>query len=193
MSQGEVFRYEVALDVARRVEARLAPACQRIEVAGSVRRCRKFCHDVDVVVWPIYEQHGQPDLFENRIKKVFEARKLSAAIGELVGSRYWIRPETKRTGFVFEGVPVDVYLAEPDGGNFEALWQMRTGPAGFNIDLVARAKMWRLVYKPGYGVFRDDVRMDDGTEEGIFKALGLTWIDPAQRDNCRLPARRVGE
>ena len=43
---------EYALPIANQVVEKLAPFCQRIEVAGSIRRRRPFVHDIDLVVIP---------------------------------------------------------------------------------------------------------------------------------------------
>jgi DNA polymerase/3'-5' exonuclease PolX len=41
-----------AQEIASQVITKLAPYCERIEVAGSIRRRRPFVHDIDVVVIP---------------------------------------------------------------------------------------------------------------------------------------------
>jgi len=76
---------------------------------------------------------------------------------------------------------VELYICEQDGSNFEALWQLRTGSAEFNKNLVIRAMRLGLQYRAGYGIFRGEERIDDGTEAGIFTALGLKLVSPAER------------
>lgn len=188
MSKGEAFRYEEIEAIARELAGRLARSCRSIEIAGSVRRKCMYCHDIDLVVWPIYHQQGQPDLFANRIKTIFEARRLAAAIGDLTGEGMRIKPNAKRVAFTYGGVPVDVYLATLDGANFGALMQLRTGPADFNVQLIALAKSKELEYRAGYGIFSCDQRVDDGTEEGVFRALGMRWVDPAHRGGYSVKA-----
>ena len=41
----------------------LGPVCQRIEVAGSVRRKKTLVHDVDLVAWPMVDDQSYSDLF----------------------------------------------------------------------------------------------------------------------------------
>ena len=59
----------------------LSYACydNHLEIAGSLRRKRAWCHDIDLVAWPRYEQQGQvADLFrELRIEPTFTARRLA--------------------------------------------------------------------------------------------------------------------
>lgn len=182
MSEGQTFAYRVIRPWAESMCEELAQACWKIEIAGSVRRMRAYCHDIDLVAWPVYHQQGQPDLFGGGIKQTYEARKLAERISGLLGETFRIREGAKIVTFVFRGVPVEVYLAEPNGENFGALLQMRTGPAEFNLKVIAAAAGRGLRYSAGYGIFRGTDRVDDGTEEGIFKAVGMPWVLPDQRD-----------
>ena len=168
----------------------LSYACydNHLEIAGSLRRKRAWCHDIDLVAWPRYDQQGQvADLFgELRIQQTFTARHLAEGISRLLDEPFRIKANARLAHFVYQSVPVDIFFAEPDGSNYGALLQTRTGPAEFNIKLAALARDMGLYYKAGHGLYREDQRVDDDTERGIFRALGLPWVDPAQRDNCRL-------
>ncbi len=43
---------EKAQIIADQVKNKLAPFCERIEIAGSIRRRRPFVHDIDIVAIP---------------------------------------------------------------------------------------------------------------------------------------------
>lgn len=177
----------------------LSSACHQIEIAGSLRRRCNVVHDIDLVLWPICEtvQTGQPDLFGEtqgeelfpselvdrlRRQNLINADNLDHYPRKLVISPL---PEDQEPESYFDLITVELYLSEPDGSNFEALLQMRTGDAEFNRSLAARAKMIGLKYHAGYGIYAPDgaegKRMDDGTEAGIFEALGIPWIEPKNR------------
>lgn len=62
---------------------------------------------------------------------------------------------------------------------------MRTGSPGHNAWLAMKARERGRYYKAGYGIFESDApgadRIDDGSEEGIYRALGLPYPPPATR------------
>lgn len=78
-----------------------------------------------------------------------------------------------------KGVGVDLNFATKD--NFGALLLFRTGSMDHNVKLASKAKKMGLKFSP-YGVFKDGKRIDDNSEEGIFKALGEDYVPPEERD-----------
>ena len=148
----------------------ISPACLRVELAGSLRRKCEMVHDVDIVAWPIYAVVEQTDIFGNLLATHISFPLLEAALRTLTLDLHLAEKIVRGSR---QGIPFEIYLAEPDGSNFEALWQMRTGSAQFNITLAQRAQRLGLYYRAGYGIYnwQQNVRADDGTEEGIFKAL----------------------
>ncbi len=185
-----VFDYAVGCEAARVAVDALRGCCRRVEVAGSVRRGKRVVHDVDLVVWPMCELVGvgPVDLFggcEQVWRAVGLLETLERVWGVAVGGEYprKVVLPGEDGGPEWARVPVEVYVAEADGGNFEALWQMRTGSEAFNVSLATRAKRYGYVYRAGYGIFNlDGQRVDDGTEAGVFAALGIPWIAPELRE-----------
>lgn len=170
----------------------LAHACRRVEIAGSVRRGRPMVHDVDLVIWPLYdevEDRQQLSLFIAEHKKTCQAtgllnmaRKLGWDTWDVATWPGIIRiPPSDPAIDPVERIPIELYVCEPDGSNFEALWQMRTGSAEYNIRLAKRALELGLKYRAGYGVFDGERRVDDGTERGIWAALGWEYVPPERR------------
>ena len=77
-----------------------------------------------------------------------------------------------------EDVGVDLNFATRD--NFNALLLFRTGSESHNTMLAAKARRMGLRFSP-YGVFTEDGRrLDDNTEEGIFRVLEETFREPEQ-------------
>jgi DNA polymerase/3'-5' exonuclease PolX len=183
------FELALARTAATELALLLAPGCQRIEVAGSIRRGVASVHDIDLVAWPHYQFQVSTNLFGEEQRIAGGPLWLVQAIRRLVP---FDDPPTdaKILKFFWNGYPVEIYLAEPDGANFAALWQMRTGSAEFNAWLAGRAKRMGLSYHAGYGIFklgkdmRFSERVDDGTERGIFRALDLPDYSPAQRSGA---------
>lgn len=187
---GELYPYEVAIEAAEMAVRGLRDVCHRIEIAGSVRRKCKSVHDIDLVLWPKCDQvqTGQPNFFGDA-----PTTKYPTPLIDLMLQNGWLaqRPEEYRRKLTLAAVdgdeyaiPIELYLCEPDGSNFEALLQMRTGSAEFNVLLAQRAKRIGKTYRAGYGIYDaldPERRLDDGTEAGIFAALVLPYVEPEER------------
>lgn len=188
-----VYNYESAILMAEMAVRGLRDVCHRIEIAGSVRRKKDFVHDIDLVLWPKCElvQTGQPDFFGFAA----QAMKYPTQLIDLMMQNGWLvqRPDEYRRKLTLAAVdedeyaiPIELYLCEPDGSNFEALLQMRTGCAEFNVQLAQRAKRIGKIYRAGYGIYDaadPERRLDDGTEAGIFAALVLPYVEPERRSS----------
>ena len=138
----------------------LRPFCERIEVAGSIRRKKSEVHDVDLVLIP---------------------KPLTDVVGTLQQS---MNAKVSKHGLKIatlqiEGVGVDVNFATRD--NFDALLLFRTGSEYHNERLARKAKRLGLTFSP-YGVFtQNGVRLDDNTEEGIFSVVEEEFREPEER------------
>lgn len=167
----------------------LSPACHQIAVAGSVRRGKAQVHDIDLVAWPIYEAMPITDLFGEVLDTLYRASELYRVVKASPAKNVAI--SMRKIAFAwphqFLEIPVDVWLVEPDGSNWGALLQMRTGPLELNRVMCNHAADRGLHYKAGHGIYRLDhdgqctERVDDGTEAGIFAALGMPCREPELR------------
>lgn len=165
----------------------LQPGCQRITVAGSIRRGCATVHDIDLVASARYEVQSVQGLFgvaQTLNLGPVDLLRVVRAVADIKEPK----PDVKILRFeFFNGIPVELYLTEPDGSNFNALLQMRTGSRGHNAWLAGRAQRLGLIYHAGYGIFKQNPsgslgqRVDDGSEEGIYTALGLAYVPPEQR------------
>ncbi len=157
----------------------ILPACHEVTIAGSVRRGCPQVHDVDLVVWPKYTNAAPAGLFDDQVDADLQPVELLERL-EALGVK--ASPEARIIRFIWAEIPVELYLCEPDGSNYGALLQMRTGSRQFNVFLAQRAQMLHLRYKAGYGLFDDEgKRVDDGSERGIFDALKLKFVLPQDR------------
>ena len=151
---------ERAKAIATEVITKLAPYCQRIEVAGSVRRRKPFPADIDFVLIP-------SDLWN-----------LSQQVKGL-GSVIMSGDKLKRINH--NGVQVDLYYATP--ATWATLLLIRTGSKENNIRLATLAKKrgWYLAAS-GDGLFNEHgQRVAGDSEESIYKALGVPWQEPWER------------
>lgn len=148
----------------------LRPHCQKIAVVGSVRRRREQVKDVDFVVL-------------TNTKEAFRRRCLQAGFPLTDGATNFSMQTT-------HGVQLDFFFAEPEKrdlletipSNWGSLMVCRTGSREHNIYLVEHAKTLGLEWRPYVGVIDHFNLIASATEEDIFKALKLAYVEPQDRE-----------
>lgn len=179
----------------------IAPYCEKVLIVGSIRRKRPQVNDIDLVAISKVRVEEQPDWFTTKTVRIPE---LYIRITDLIRAET-VKVRTKKDGKVmvgdkiamveFEGFGVDIYYADWD--TWGGLVLIRTGSVEHNIILTTKAgeRGWKL-HADGTGVWntREDIpenvqldklgfkRLDDGTEEGIFKVLEVPYREPWERD-----------
>ena len=179
---------EEARLIAHDVHGKLEPACERIAIAGSIRREAVEVKDVELVYIPRMIE-TPADLFST-----VPAPMTEKVIADLVHDGYWCfddqvkrnGPKYKRLIHLASGVVIELFRAQEENWGLQLV--LRTGPAHFNQILVNRMG----------GVMPVDMKMEDGflwrrgiqletpTEEAFFAELGLPWLEPEERTAKRL-------
>jgi len=152
---------ERAQKIASEVVTRLTPYCDRIEVAGSIRRKKSRVNDVDIVLIP-------SDLWN--------------LTHEIMGLGPAKVSGTKIQRVNCNGTQIDIYFADED--TWATLLLIRTGSAENNIYLasLAKRKGWRLAAS-GDGLFNEEGQRIAGESElSIYQALGVRWQWPWERE-----------
>jgi DNA polymerase (family 10) len=158
-------KLEEAQTIADRVKEILTPYCDRIEIAGSIRRRKPLVHDIDIVL----------------IEKADTALMLSSLLFTLGVVRI-NGTDIKRLLLTDQNISVDIYLATP--ATWATLLLIRTGSKENNIRLATTAKTrgWHLKAN-GDGLFDDENnRVAGDTEQSIYEALGIPYQEPENRD-----------
>ncbi len=146
--------------LAGEVVERIRPFCERILVAGSIRRKRPFPRDIDLVVIP----GADPWSLEEELRSL--------------GPRVLWGPKLKR--LTYKGVQVDIYSTTPRKWGILSL--VRTGSERHNIKLATRAKQMGLKFSAADGILAGGLVAASETEEEIFEMLGLPWVPPEERE-----------
>jgi DNA polymerase (family 10) len=156
-----------AADVAREIVAGLAevPGCERIDVAGSLRRMRETIGDVDILA-----ASSDPE-------PLMEALVGLPPVAEVI-----VRGPTKTSIRTAAGLQVDLRVVPPEA--WGAALQYFTGSQAHNIRVRERAVRAGLRLSE-YGLFRveDNALIASGTEEEVYRRLGLPWIPPTLRED----------
>lgn len=170
---------------ADRLVSWLAPISERVEIAGSIRRKRPECADVDLVVIPKIE--FQKDMFG---EIVAQRNATQVAIAERVDADHWtvLRAGPDILSFSAKGVQVDVFWAEPKTWGTRLL--CRTGSSLHNIWLCQAAVAMGGKWHPFAGLYLGHMIYGE-TEEQIYGALGMRVLDPVtERSTAHLRSPR---
>lgn len=175
-----------ALDVARELCKRLSPLCDRLVVAGSLRRKKPDVGDVEILYIPRLEER-QADLFSTEMVSLADEeieRMLAdgtlAKRPSVTGGTAW--GAKNKLALHRTGMPVDLFRT-----NEISWWNYlvcRTGPADSNTRIAAEARRKGYQWNPYSAGF---TRLSDGTpfavesEAQVFAFVGLPYLAPEDR------------
>ncbi|GAP07512.1 DNA polymerase IV [Anaerolinea thermolimosa] len=170
-------KVRIPLDEAERIARRyadiLTPYCERIEIAGSIRRRKAEVGDIEIVVKPrpFVDLFGHPNGYHDPI--------LAGVLVNKSGQRY-------KQYALPEGLNLDLFIVLPPA-QWGVIFALRTGGAEFSRKLVTSKKYGG--YLPSLYIIRDGAvrRQDTGEvvptpeESDFFALLGLDFISPQER------------
>lgn len=171
--------------LANRIFAALSHTCERIEIAGSIRRRKEHVGDIEIVAIPKrkHDMLGDPDssmlddeldmlISEGRLRKVKRGDRYGQF--ELVGS----------------GVPgfkLDLFITDPE--RWGVIYTIRTGSSNFSKRIV-KPEIYGGYLPEGLRVNDGLLWADDGEdwvvvhtpeETDYFEYLTCGWIEPQDR------------
>lgn len=176
--------YAKARRYAEQIAEALQPFCTKLEIAGSIRRERPFCGDVDIVALPSDEPALRARVTEG--KEVIQNGPQNIHIRLTNGLEIQVflaRPESR-----------DMFATTPT--NWGSLLLLRTGSKEHNIFLTQTARFNCMQWKVYEGLFRlpspsdgrgaggegDGKLIASASEEEIFDALHLKFVPPQNRE-----------
>lgn len=165
----------------------LAPSCQRIEVAGSIRRKKQSVGDIEIVCIP--HLNWQLNIFGQAEPQSPNA--LDLALARLVNSAHFLLLPPIKNGPRYKKFPVaqkpdlylDLFITTPD--KWGVIFAIRTGPASFSKKLVTNQRFG--------GLLPDEYCINDGRiwshgqalhtpdERDVFNLIIGKWIEPSER------------
>ncbi len=165
-----------AKQIAEELKSRLELSCERLVIAGSIRRQKPDVGDIELLCIPRHD--GMIDLLDRDIGAL--------AVQGILGFRYNRRgsrvygPKNKLMLHLPSGIGVDIFSTTED-----CWWValvIRTGGASTNREIATAAlkKGWRLrAYGNGYD--RPDGHIRCHSEREVFEAVGLPYMEPWER------------
>jgi DNA polymerase (family 10) len=185
------FPAEDAMLAAQEVCNALYPFCERLVIAGSLRRRKETVGDVELVYIPRTEERAL-DFFSTAAVNLADealARLLAGGIlskrRNKLGSEMW-GAKNKLALHRASGVPVDLFSATRE--NWWNYLVFRTGGAESNVAVAsaARRKGWQWnPYGPGFsrgGTLAGAVEIHAvERERDVFDFVGMPWREPWER------------
>lgn len=184
MSGGSALRLAEAVAVAEQLVGLLEPACERIEIAGSIRRRMPEVHDIELVA--ISRREPVCDIWGNPVPGK-ETHLLEGLVADLQADGSLSLRDTgagQRNGpaykaLRFRGVPVDLFIVRPPA-QWGVIFALRTGPGDWNKRLVTECQAFGRRVKDGQlWVFGKAVPTPE--EEDFFREIGQPWVPPHER------------
>jgi DNA polymerase (family 10) len=144
-------------------DLRKVPGVKQCSEAGSARRWKETCGDLDILV----SAEDAVPVMDRLAKHPLVASVLS-------------RGPTKQRVRLVDGIELDLRVVPEE--SFGAALLYFTGSKEHNVEVRKRAveQGYRL---NEYGLFRGEESIAGKTEEEIYQELGLTWIPPELREN----------
>lgn len=175
---------------ADRLVVELAPFCDRLEIAGSIRRQRREVSDIELVAIPKF---GTARRLGELLPRT-DVDLLDAHVRDLLLATDRWRPRLDKDGrpalgdrykrLLVDGIPLDLFVVLPPA-SFAVLFLIRTGSADFTRAMVTQRR------KGGH--LPDDCQVRDGAvwqrgeqvaladEAAWFRLCGMTFVPPEQR------------
>ncbi len=134
-----VMKHADALAIAEGFAALIRPYCERLDIAGSIRRGERTVHDIEIVCEPrrapqlnlFGEVTGWTSDVDERMDELL-ASQIATKRPDKLGRPAW---GSKYKRLYFEGTPIDLFCVLPPA-TYGTILMIRTGPADFSHKMV---------------------------------------------------------
>lgn len=188
---------EIAREIAEGLVLHMAPHCDRIEIAGSIRREKPDVRDIEIVCIPttrtqqrVVGLFGETEDVQTNLLYEWAQQRCTrqwitwVKTGTRSRVEWNIKPDGKQWRASVEAlgqqIYLDVFLTTPE--QWGTIYLIRTGSSDFNTALMAHAKRIGRPCAEGYFSVCD-VRCEAREEADVFDLLGLRYVEPKQRIN----------
>jgi DNA polymerase/3'-5' exonuclease PolX len=195
---------EQVLPVATALHAALKPSCDRIVIAGSLRRQKPDVGDIEIVAVPTYRLF--PDLWDELIPEE-NPSELEAALKALLdaGTIEW-DTKVRRNGPSYKrfivpqlgGMPMELFLCDEEEFGYQCM--IRTGDVDFTRAMMTERRLsvglkpTNIDCKGGAKIMRNGkmVPLMLYSEADLFAAWGLPVLPPCERNEQGVEKLRKG-
>jgi DNA polymerase (family 10) len=191
MSTGTRLPLAEAQHIAGQIYGQLDPSCERLAIAGSIRRRRPDVGDIELVAVPRFLTE-YVDLWGGTTQRSLLDAALAREEAERVLERISGGERYVKLRHLRSGLQVDLFICLPPA-QWGVILAVRTGPADFSQWLVNLAR--RQGNHVAGGALRLGLRdhstpaeklctcpvIPTPTERDFFAALGARYVEPAER------------
>lgn len=192
-------RFADARTLATEIQEMMQPYCERIEIAGSIRRNVLEVKDLELVCIPKWEVRPTASLFgeTERVNLLHEAlttfcgavdvQWIKPSVSEIVPWR--IQPDGKYWRALVAApqlstVKLDLFLCRRE--NWGVIFTIRTGSADFSRELVTRVRDGGVYRVQGGSLMRQPPTTLDAEvvcleEQEFFDYCGIKYLAPSMR------------
>ena len=139
----------------------LKPLCKRIKIAGSIRREKEECKDIEIVCVAI----------SYKLEEFLLSQKRS-------GNIIYTKNGPKMKSFKWRGMQVDLFIANEN--NFGWILFLRTGPAEWNIKFMQQIKRAGYICENGT-VRKNGEAVPLKSESEVFQLINRKFVEPRGR------------
>jgi DNA polymerase/3'-5' exonuclease PolX len=167
---------EKAKCIAEQIKAVLESSCDRIEICGSIRRCKPYPNDLELLCIPKYSV-GK-DMLDAKIQTMIYFDMLGYRLNKLGRKVYG--PKNKLLVHVPSGIGVDIFSTTAEC--WPVALVVRTGGKVTNqrIATAALRKNYRFhAYGSGFSTPRGEIICH--SERQVFETVGLVYHEPWRR------------
>ena len=181
MSNGEKRPFLQVHAIAVMLKEKLAPVCERIEIAGSLRRKKPMIGDIEFILIP----KRKMNMFGQKVGG-YHLNDLLSGWGSAITL---IKDGDKYKRFAFytsnrELYSVDLFI-QPDPATWGVNMMIRTGSAEFAKRMVTKQQHGGLMPDglsvSGARVWRGTQLLNTPEEGDVFKLWGMTYVKPEDR------------
>ncbi len=167
----------------------LSPFCQRMVIAGSLRRMRPHVGDIELVCIPEAGEVIGVDLFGEALPSPID--RLTDGLRQLINDGIFsyrlndkgqtmFGPLNKYLVHNVSGIKVDIFTTTFE--NWGQTLFIRTGPAQWNMGAMTRLRELGMEGHVTRPITRDGKDLLCPTEEHVFDLLGWKYVEPWHRD-----------
>lgn len=188
-----VMLYPEAIRIANEIKDELAPFCLRLEIAGSVRRHKEICNDIEICAIVKPYSTGTNDLFAmpptGIATVLIKWQRIKGQLG-FDCRHYSAYRLCKLDNGIEAPEQIDLFFASPQ--NFGGIFLIRTGNWVFS-----KAMMGQMLPKQGYvckdgyiyygykekgeTVLTSNIPRNVPEEKDVFKMTNYDYLEPWQR------------
>jgi DNA polymerase/3'-5' exonuclease PolX len=166
-------KYSIGKQLADQIVELLKPYCEKIEIAGGIRRNKPEPHDIEIVCQP-----KTPPYFQATMLKLKEEGYFSIGNPSKNGAKAPFG--TKYYRVKYKGEPLDIFVVSPPA-NFYVIYLIRTGDADFSHSYMNELLFHGMKCIDGRIWNNVGMLAEVNSELDCFKLIDKPFIEPEKR------------